>query len=371
MREEADLWWAQGKDELLKKPNFGREEFKEALREKFYPSYLRKQKSHLYGIKGREKDHSGEKRKNPDSFQGGEKRHKPNGNHQGNFEDRRDNKGYFGKGNGGHLANARGNGNQRDEKPKRKYLCKQCEKDHPRKDCEGNPVTCRYCQKLGHREYECFEKEVDVKSGKVKESSTLRKPSQPSGPTPKIGTSSGAGPKGSYVRDEKPEVRNCSKLFRSVSISIFGAEFPSDLIEFDLKDLDVILDMDWFGKYEAKIDCVVEKVALNSPSKTRVPSRKEEKSSWLRFISAIQLLKFVKKGYPLFMCSVREVGNKEEKSDESIPVIEEFPNVFRDEIPDMPPVRDVEFTIDLVPGTGPISKAPYRMAPVEMKELKT
>ena len=336
--------------------------------------------AHLYGIKGREMEYSGEKRRNPDSFHGGEKRHKPNGYYQGNGNSggRRDNKGHFGKGNGGQSANARGNGNQRDgEKPKRKYFCKRCEKDHPGKDCEGNPVTCRYYQKLGHCKYECFKKEADIKSGKVKKSNVPTKPPQPSGPTPKVGTSSSAGgdPKGRvFVMNNREaetsndvvigvflirslsvkvlfdsgathsfisktvveslglvspesvsldvsipsgEVRNCSKLFRSVPLSISGVEFPSDLIEFDLKDLDVILGMDWLGKYKAQFDCAAQKVTLYSPSKTRVTYRREGKSSGLRIVSAMQLQKFVKKGYPLFMCSVQEVGNEKGKSDES------------------------------------------------------
>nr|GEW13519.1 hypothetical protein [Tanacetum cinerariifolium] len=49
---------------------------------------------------------------------------------------------------------------------------------------------------------------------------------------------------------------------------------------------------------------------------------------------------------------------------------EEFPDVFPDELPGIPPVREVEFNIELIPGAEPISKAPYRMAPVELKELK-
>ena len=51
--------------------------------------------------------------------------------------------------------------------------------------------------------------------------------------------------------------------------------------------------------------------------------------------------------------------------------MKEFPNVFPDEIPGMPPLREVEFCIDLAPGATPISKAPYRMTPTELKELKT
>ncbi|XP_021769526.1 uncharacterized protein LOC110733774 [Chenopodium quinoa] len=397
LREEADLWWAQRKDELLKKPNFGWDEFKEALREKFYPSYLRKMKCMEFTNLRMGNMSINEYYKKFIELM------------------RRDNKGNFGKGNRGQSANARGNGNQRGEKPKRKYFCKQCKKDHPGKDCEGNPVTCSYCQKLGHREYDCFKKVADINAGKVRESSAPSKPSQPSGFAPKVGTCSvargalkgrvfvmnsreaetsndvaisvflicflsakvlfdssashyfiskrvvdslGLGSPDSVSLDvsiPSGEVWNYSKLFRSVPLSISRVEFPSDLIEFDLKDLDVILGMDWLGKYEAKIYCAAEKVNLNSPSKTRVTYRKEGKSLGLRIISAMQLQKFVKKGYPLFMCNVQEVGSEEDKN----------------EIPGMPPVRDVEFTIDLVLGTEPISKAPNRMAQAEMKELKT
>ena len=53
-----------------------------------------------------------------------------------------------------------------------------------------------------------------------------------------------------------------------------------------------------------------------------------------------------------------------------IPVVCEFPDVFPDELPSLPPDRDVEFKIELVPGTAPISRRPYRMPPNELAELK-
>jgi len=53
-----------------------------------------------------------------------------------------------------------------------------------------------------------------------------------------------------------------------------------------------------------------------------------------------------------------------------IPVVEEYADVFADEILELPPSRDVDFTIDLIPGAGPISMAPYSMAPAELAELK-
>ncbi|MCI38233.1 cellular nucleic acid-binding protein, partial [Trifolium medium] len=55
---------------------------------------------------------------------------------------------------------------------------------------------------------------------------------------------------------------------------------------------------------------------------------------------------------------------------EELPVVCEFPDVFPGDVSDVPPEREVEFTIDLVPGTGPISMAPYRMSALELKELK-
>jgi hypothetical protein len=55
---------------------------------------------------------------------------------------------------------------------------------------------------------------------------------------------------------------------------------------------------------------------------------------------------------------------------ERIPVVCDYPDVFPDELPGMPPDRDIEFAIELQPGTAPISKRPYRMPPVELAELK-
>ena len=64
------------------------------------------------------------------------------------------------------------------------------------------------------------------------------------------------------------------------------------------------------------------------------------------------------------------VFSMEAKSLEEVPVVNEYPDVFPEELPGMPPDRDIEFVIDLVPGTSPIAKRPYRMAASELAELK-
>src|SRR6185312_4030935 len=60
----------------------------------------------------------------------------------------------------------------------------------------------------------------------------------------------------------------------------------------------------------------------------------------------------------------------EARPTDGICVVSEFPDVFPDELPGMPPDRDIEFSVDLLPGTAPIAKRPYRMAPIEHEEVK-
>ncbi|GJR11669.1 hypothetical protein Tco_0794321 [Tanacetum coccineum] len=72
--------------------------------------------------------------------------------------------------------------------------------------------------------------------------------------------------------------------------------------------------------------------------------------------------------HPLFVAHVTEKEPKE-KSLEDVPMIRDFPEVFPDDLPGLPPPRQVEFRIELVPGAAPVTRAPYRLAPSEIKEL--
>jgi hypothetical protein len=64
------------------------------------------------------------------------------------------------------------------------------------------------------------------------------------------------------------------------------------------------------------------------------------------------------------------VFNLDASTIEEMPVVQEYPNVFPEELPGMPPDRDIEFIIDLIPRTAPIAKRPYRMSPAELAKLK-
>ncbi|GKA21363.1 hypothetical protein Tco_0701352 [Tanacetum coccineum] len=90
--------------------------------------------------------------------------------------------------------------------------------------------------------------------------------------------------------------------------------------------------------------------------------------SRLKVISCIKARKYVEQGCYLFLAHVTENKSKE-KLLKDVPIIHDFPEVFLEELSGLPPLRQVEFRIDLVPEAVPVACAPYRLAPSEMREL--
>nr|GFD48205.1 putative reverse transcriptase domain, aspartic peptidase domain protein [Tanacetum cinerariifolium] len=86
-------------------------------------------------------------------------------------------------------------------------------------------------------------------------------------------------------------------------------------------------------------------------------------------ISALQARTLLYHGCEGFLATIHDTTSKVPSIHDQ-PIVSEFPDVFPNELPGIPPVREVEFNIELIPGAEPISKAPYHMAPVELKELK-
>ncbi|GJT40150.1 putative reverse transcriptase domain-containing protein [Tanacetum coccineum] len=100
----------------------------------------------------------------------------------------------------------------------------------------------------------------------------------------------------------------------------------------------------------------------------------KEKKSTLSIISCEKAQKYMEKGCQLFLAQVTMKENKDkskEKRLEDVPTVRDFPEVFPEDLPGLPPIRQVEFQIDLVPGAAPVARAPYRLAPSEMEELST
>ncbi|XP_019173863.1 PREDICTED: uncharacterized protein LOC109169437 [Ipomoea nil] len=185
----------------------------------------------------------------------------------------------------------------------------------------------------------------------------------------KLGLSGGTGVKFN-VKVASGEVGTCDRLFEGIKINIKGEEFPSDLIQYDLDGIDVVLGMDWLGQFKAQILCKDHKVVLRGPSGKRVSYRGKMEEPGIKLVSMMKMKRYMEKGNELFLCLVENLKAKGEAA-LAIPVVREFLDVFPEEIPGMPPTREVEFSVDLLLGTAPISEAPYRLATTEMQELKT
>ncbi|GJV70316.1 putative reverse transcriptase domain-containing protein [Tanacetum coccineum] len=135
----------------------------------------------------------------------------------------------------------------------------------------------------------------------------------------------------------------------------------------ELGSFDIIIGMDWLSRYDAAILCGEKKVRIPLEGKTLV-IKGDRNNSRLKIVSCIKAQKYIKKGCELFLAQVAEQESKEKRL-EDVPVIRDFPEVFPEELPGLPPPRQVEFRIDLIPGAAPVARAPYRLAPSEMKEL--
>ncbi|KAJ0777140.1 putative DNA/RNA polymerase superfamily [Helianthus annuus] len=87
-------------------------------------------------------------------------------------------------------------------------------------------------------------------------------------------------------------------------------------------------------------------------------------------MSYTQANKCLRKQYFAFLAHIVEQKGKG-KSVSDIPVVCDFPDFFPEDLPGLPPPRSVDFRIDLIPGSTPVAKAPYRLAPSEMQELSS
>ncbi|GKF18275.1 hypothetical protein Tco_0063193 [Tanacetum coccineum] len=124
-------------------------------------------------------------------------------------------------------------------------------------------------------------------------------------------------------------------------------------------------------KYQAVIDCAKKIVRIPFGSKILIfhgDRSRNKRGTRLKIISCTKAQKYVLQGCHVFLAhiTVKETGDKSKKKQlQDVPIVKNFP----EDLPGLPPTRQVEFHIDLVPGAAPVARAPYRLAPSEMKEL--
>jgi hypothetical protein len=162
----------------------------------------------------------------------------------------------------------------------------------------------------------------------------------------------------------------CKRVVCECPVSICGRVLPANLVVHPMFNYDIILGIDWLTKHSVIVDCVLKQVTLTPWGEEKVTYVGKRVRSLPPMISATQARKLIVGGDQAFLAFIITPTKQAKKNLEDIPVVCEYPDVFLSDYSGLPPQREVEFGIECVPDTNPISKEPYRMASPELKELK-
>ncbi|GJY67633.1 putative reverse transcriptase domain-containing protein, partial [Tanacetum coccineum] len=164
-------------------------------------------------------------------------------------------------------------------------------------------------------------------------------------------------------------------IIRGCTLNFLSRLFNIDLMPVELGSFDVIIGMDWLRRCHAVIVCDEKLVQVPYGNETLTFCGNESsngRESRLTVISCSKAQEYMAKGCQVFLAQIsakKEEDKSERKQIEDVPIVRDFPEVFPEDLPGLPPARPVEFQIDLIPGAAPVARAPYRLAPSEMKEL--
>ncbi|CAH1440061.1 unnamed protein product [Lactuca virosa] len=166
----------------------------------------------------------------------------------------------------------------------------------------------------------------------------------------------------------KTESTNC--IYVGCTLTLDDHTFKIDLMPVPIKSFDVIIGMNWLSHRRVDIMCFEKAVRLNLPNSETLVIYGDKPSTNLHIISCIQAQKCLRKENHAFLAHIVDTS-QEVKDIQNIPEVRDFPDIFPEELPGLPPQRQVEFRIDLVPRATPVAKSPYRLAPTETQELSS
>nr|GEY17537.1 putative reverse transcriptase domain-containing protein [Tanacetum cinerariifolium] len=156
-------------------------------------------------------------------------------------------------------------------------------------------------------------------------------------------------------------------VLRACTLGLLGHPFDIDLMPVELGSFDVIIDMDWLAKHHALIVCDGKVVRIPYGNEVLIIRGDDcDGRSKLNIISCTKTWKYIQKGCHVYLAQVtskKAEDKSEEKRLEDVPIIREFSEVFPEDLPGLPPARQVEFQIDLVPGVAPVARAPPSSSP--------
>ena len=148
-----------------------------------------------------------------------------------------------------------------------------------------------------------------------------------------------------------------NRLYKNCPIIIHDREFSTDLIALPFLEFDFILEMDWLSKHRAIIDCDKKTIVLRCSDQFEVIVHGVRSSPMSNVISAMQAQRLLRKGCEAFLSLV--IDSKRGQIElENILVVKDFSDVFPEELPGIPPVREVDLSIEILLGTAPTSGAP-------------
>nr|GEW20490.1 hypothetical protein [Tanacetum cinerariifolium] len=235
-------------------------------------------------------------------------------------------------------------------------------------------VTCYGCGKKGHIKTNCPARNNPGRNGARGQAYALRDGDQNLGPNVVTGNFSRlidiepVKVNHSYeVELADRRVVSTNTILRGCALNLVNHLYEIDLMPIELGTFDVIIGMDWLMLHDAVIVCGKKEVHVPLKKRTLVV-KGDDCVSRLKVVSCIKVKKYVDRGSYLFVAQVFEKEPAERRL-EDVPVICKFSDVFPEDLPGLPPPRQVEFEIELVPGAAPVARAPYRLAPSEMKEL--
>ncbi|KAA3457246.1 DNA/RNA polymerases superfamily protein [Gossypium australe] len=159
------------------------------------------------------------------------------------------------------------------------------------------------------------------------------------------------------------------KVCRNCPLTIRGHCFPANLMLLPFNEFDLILGMDWLTTHSVLVNRGSKFIELKYENGDVIRVELGGSDSLLVTISSLMAEKYLRKGYESYLPFMLNTQESEVKI-ETVPVVCEYQDVFSKELPGLPPIREVKFGIEIVPGIAPILVALYRMAPLELKELK-
>ncbi|XP_019257726.1 PREDICTED: uncharacterized protein LOC109235937 [Nicotiana attenuata] len=165
------------------------------------------------------------------------------------------------------------------------------------------------------------------------------------------------------------DLMKVTRVYRGCIVSVQGRNTEADLIELEMVDFDVIMGMDWLSSCYAMLDCRDKIIRFQFPNEEVLEWKDSSASLVGKFISYLKAQRMIGKGCIAYLAHIIN-PESEPPALQSVPVVREFPEVFPDDLRVLPPKRIIDFGIDLMPGTQPISIPSYRMAPAKLNELR-